>query len=366
MTGSPTTIGETDLRQVLGALALEVPAEGALRIVGGAPAWYRHLGRSAPDRPERALPFLASFAEEARELLWRGEADGELRSGFWTEVTETGEAVHLCALAVRSGPLRVLLVERDEESFRDRQELVQRGRELHLAQERQLKELDRKEVLVHTLVHDLGGPLSSILGSLELLEELGLPERHQALVAAAHRAAEQQNALIDQVVRAFTAERRSMEEFGRTSQTAPDVERAARQAVELLAPAAARREIGLQISTEGRGGFQAVGEQSHLLRIFTNLVENALRHSPRGSMVLVRLVGGAQDVHASVEDEGSGVPENLVPHLFEQLVPGGSGRGGLGLYFCHATVRLWGGEIGYQPRAGRGACFWWRLPRPVT
>lgn len=351
---------------VLDALVLDAREPGRLRRVGSLPDWLEQLGGSLDESLERAFPVLAEFAEEAREKLWKPGIEGRLQSGFWTEQAPSGEEFHLRALALCSGPLQAAVVYRDEAAYRDRQQVLQRGRELALALERLHREFDRKDVLVHALVHDLGGPLSSILGSLALLEEASLGEPERALLRAARRSAERQNALIDQLAGAFSAERDSMEHFHRDADAAPDAARVAAQTIEMLAPVAAPREVELRVVHEGAGGFKVVGEESRLGRVLANLVENALRHSPRGARVTLRLAGSGDHVRAAVEDRGPGVPAHLVEHLFERLLPGGSGRAGLGLYFCRMTVQRWGGEIGYSPRPGGGASFWLKLPRPLA
>jgi signal transduction histidine kinase len=70
------------------------------------------------------------------------------------------------------------------------------------------------------------------------------------------------------------------------------------------------------------------------------------------------------EVVVAVDDQGPGVPVEMLPHLFEKFARGGERTAGtgLGLYFCRITVEGWGGGIGYEPRAEGGARFWIRLP----
>jgi signal transduction histidine kinase len=65
----------------------------------------------------------------------------------------------------------------------------------------------------------------------------------------------------------------------------------------------------------------------------------------------------------AIEDEGPGVPPEVVPQLFQKFVRHGKSRGkaGLGLFFCRITIEQWGGTIGCEPRAGGGTTFWFRL-----
>jgi signal transduction histidine kinase len=93
-----------------------------------------------------------------------------------------------------------------------------------------------------------------------------------------------------------------------------------------------------------------------------NLVDNALRYSPRNAVVTITLRPEARAIRVSVEDDGPGVPPPFVPRLFEKFSHAGRGTTGLGLYFCRITIERWGGQIGYEPREKTGARFWFRLP----
>ena len=68
-------------------------------------------------------------------------------------------------------------------------------------------------------------------------------------------------------------------------------------------------------------------------------------------------------MRVSIQDEGPGVPPEVVPQLFQKFVRRGKseGKAGLGLYFCRMTVEQWGGKIGCEPRDGGGTSFWFRL-----
>jgi signal transduction histidine kinase len=112
------------------------------------------------------------------------------------------------------------------------------------------------------------------------------------------------------------------------------------------------------------------GEESRALRIFGNLVENALRHTPAGSIVTLGALDDGNFVIGFVDDEGPGLPEEVnAAHLFALFAKGKgerAGKAGLGLYFCKMTVERWGGTIGCENRARVGARFWFRLPRAST
>jgi signal transduction histidine kinase len=113
--------------------------------------------------------------------------------------------------------------------------------------------------------------------------------------------------------------------------------------------------------------WKVVGEKSRLERVISNLVENALRHSPPETTVTVGCDESENNqVLIAIDDEGAGVPPEVATTLFQKFAQGKQGKGkvGLGLYFCRLTVEHWGGQIGHAARGEKGSRFWFSLPRP--
>lgn len=348
--------------ELLDTLVLERRDDGFHR-VGAAPPWLRELVPES-DAVLPPLPFLEQFASDA-ESFWDARRDGRLRSGPWTEETHRHASVHLTASALRFGDLCLLLVSRDEESFDEHARLAQRGRDAVLEQQRLARESERKEILVHMIVHDLAVPVNAVLGCLEMLEELELREPIRKLVDAAHRAAIRQDQLVREVLEAFASERDEMSHVEVDPARAPDAVEVAARVRSMLEPVARRFGVRLVLADElPRGPAPVRGEASRLERMLTNLVENAMRHSPSGGVVALEVVDRGDEIEFAVSDEGPGVPPEQVGRLFDKFTQGARrGRAGLGLYFCATTARRWGGSIGYAPRPQGGARFWIRLSR---
>jgi two-component system OmpR family sensor kinase len=109
---------------------------------------------------------------------------------------------------------------------------------------------------------------------------------------------------------------------------------------------------------------QASRDELHRLAI--NLLENSLRHTPQGTKISVSTSSTDGEATLVVQDDGPGVPPELVPTLFERFVRGAGDRGGsfgLGLAIVRAVAESHGGTVALQTADGGGARFVVRLPR---
>lgn len=101
-------------------------------------------------------------------------------------------------------------------------------------------------------------------------------------------------------------------------------------------------------------------------QVVTNLLENAVRHTPPGSTVTIAAVDCGDVVETSVEDDGDGIPPDARGSIFEPFrtaSPGNGGRSsGIGLAICRAIVEAHGGSITVGDAPGGGARFTFTLP----
>ena len=108
------------------------------------------------------------------------------------------------------------------------------------------------------------------------------------------------------------------------------------------------------------------GDFDLLVLVFHNLVDNAMKFSRPGDTLEVRAFeDGASDV-VEVADTGPGIPDDELPHVWEELYRGSSGRGvpgsGLGLALARAIILRHGGQVALRSRAGQGTVVTVRLP----
>jgi signal transduction histidine kinase len=108
------------------------------------------------------------------------------------------------------------------------------------------------------------------------------------------------------------------------------------------------------------------GDGARLGHVVANLVTNALRHSPRGAQVSVRLAAGENRQTVRVRDHGSGIDADDLPRLFLPFARGRQARDGqghgLGLHLCRRVVIAHGGRIWVEQPAGGGSEFCFELP----
>ena len=289
--------------------------------------------------------------------------DGSVVEAFgpWEQETSLGP-IALEVKPAHSSLGKVLLLTNLGADHAEQVEILQKARENLLVHEALEREIKKKEFLLHTIVHDLAGPLTSMKGALHILQRPGLPEDSvQELIQIGLRQAERQDGLIREILEVFAAEVDSLDE--RKIDTTTDPLKVGTLVVESLQAAFQAKGVGL--SAVGDSGL-VVGSDSKLERVISNLVENALRNVPKDGQVVVSASDQGETILVEISDDGPGVPEEAAGRLFQKMAKGktGGGKIGLGLYFCKLTVQSWGGEIGYKRANIGGACFWFELPKP--
>ncbi len=131
-------------------------------------------------------------------------------------------------------------------------------------------------------------------------------------------------------------------------------------------PLAARQEVNLRIETEpGLPDLHA--DPDRLAQVFGNLISNSLRHTPPGGEIVLFARREEKDIVLGVQDSGSGIAPDLLPHIFERFRRGDPSRqdggSGLGLAIAKAIVELHGGSISAESNAGNGTIIKIRFPK---
>lgn len=149
-----------------------------------------------------------------------------------------------------------------------------------------------------------------------------------------------------------------------------DLSELARMAAEQTAPAAEERYI--QIITELPPGLTLPGDETMLLRLLLNLMENGVRYGRDGGHLWVTLSRQGQWLVGEIRDDGIGISPEHLPHIWErfyQADPARSGSregAGLGLSMVQYIAQAHGGSVSAESRPGEGSVFRFRLPAAQT
>ncbi len=217
--------------------------------------------------------------------------------------------------------------------------------------------IQRQREFVADASHELRTPLTSILANLELLdvalaEEADEDER--AAVGSALRSSKRMNRLVGDLLLLARAD------AGRAgSQSICDLSRIAGEALEEVSPVA----DGHRFSSGINGPAPVHGNPDELHRMVLNLLENAIRHTPRGTHIFVDVESAGDRARLVVADDGPGLPAGMETQVFERFVRGGgpadrvsrNGRGtGLGLSIVRAVAAAHDGSVSAERDLDRG------------
>lgn len=109
-------------------------------------------------------------------------------------------------------------------------------------------------------------------------------------------------------------------------------------------------------------------DRRRTVQVLINLLSNAIKHSPEGSQITVRTLLVEKAILVEVQDQGSGIPENLQSQVFNRFLTPKSAQDapnlglGLGLSVVKAIIEAQSGQVGYRNPETGGALFWFTLP----
>jgi signal transduction histidine kinase len=227
-----------------------------------------------------------------------------------------------------------------------------------------LGELDRaKEDFFSHISHELRTPLSAVCEAAELLRHQklgGLSIEQARLVDHITTSTERVLGLVNQILQLS----RLREGLLAIEHRSVHLEAVLERALKELHPQAEARGLTLE-RDGGPSGLSVVGDEGRLLEVVVNLVGNALKFTPRGGRVCLRLAERDDEAEIVVEDTGPGIAPDALPHIFDRYwqVPGTQGGSGLGLAIVKRIVEAHGGRVVAESRPGEGARFTVQLPR---
>lgn len=263
------------------------------------------------------------------------------------------------------------LAENKLENFQLRQ--ADRVKERLLAETIQQVEKDRARIadleklrddLTALIVHDLKNPLTGIVTSNDLLLQglLGplTADQKKTLELSKASAKKLLNLIMDLL------ETRKLEEnkmpLSRASFSAGDLAKD----LAWLEQLAGQEKKALAVNF--KQGVTIFADRNLLVRVVENLAGNAIKHSPSGGKIELRISKSGKETLFEVVDTGEGIPAEYLDKLFNRFFKVETQNlktridTGLGLYFCKMAVEAHGGRIGVESVPGRGSRFYFFLP----
>jgi two-component system, OmpR family, sensor histidine kinase BaeS len=216
---------------------------------------------------------------------------------------------------------------------------------------------DQRRRLLADVTHELRTPLAVIQGNLEGMVD-GVYALDEDGVSRVLEETRVMARLLDDLQLLATADSGVLGLDRRPTELAALV----RDAVAAFEPRAERS--GVALSSVAEGPSEALVDPVRVRQVLDNLVGNALRHTPAGGEVTIRLSGRDDAVEIAVVDTGPGIPPDRIDGIFDRYTRSAdSGGTGLGLAIARALVEAHGGSIGAESEEGRGATLRVVLPR---
>jgi len=227
----------------------------------------------------------------------------------------------------------------------------------------------RRDQLLQFIVHDLRSPLTNVLTGLETLR--ALPEQpselHAELTDMATVSARRVLTLVNSLLDLPQLEHHSLPIAPR-SVAVDELLKATDQQVNLWAR---QDKITVECVVE-EGVSRVFADPDITARVLVNLTANALKFSPKGSVVRIRAAHAPESVVFSVQDEGPGIPAEWLSRVFDPYAQvddasrAGTPGTGLGLTFCRLAVAAQKGRIWIESEVGRGTTVLFSLPAHGT
>lgn len=305
----------------------------------------------------------------ARLLVVIGALVGLLTpiGGFWLAVRATRPIADILKAAVRLEPTRLT----DRLPVRGtNDELDRLARTINRLLDQIAKHVERQESFIADAAHELRGPLAAIRNTLEmaLASRLSAEDSRQLLQEAIEQTSQLSKLASDLLVLAESSEI-SVPQYAADV----DMQEIASGMVDMFSGAA--EEAGIEVACEVRGNtsrhLRVAGIATRLREVVSNLLENALRFTPRGGSIRVAVEAhpASRTISLIVEDTGCGIGESDIARVFDRFYQADASRsrrdgrrgGGLGLSICRAIIESHGGTIDLQSQLANGSPGWTKV-----
>jgi PAS domain S-box-containing protein len=247
-----------------------------------------------------------------------------------------------------------------------RQRAAEREREARLAAE----EANRaKDEFLAVLSHELRNPLSAIVGWSSILKQGQVPsERIPYILGVIENNARAESLLVESLLDYSRIAANKLD----LNMEGVDLVSFVEMAVDSIRPAADTKGVTLKV-TPVDAPLIVVGDSARLQQIFSNLLMNAVKFTPRGGQIQVRLARIASQARVQVVDDGEGIQPDFLPHIFERFRQADSAKRrahgglGLGLAIVRELAAAHGATVTAESKGkGHGSTFTVTFPIPAV
>jgi signal transduction histidine kinase len=217
----------------------------------------------------------------------------------------------------------------------------------------------RKDEFICMASHELRTPMTSLLGSTQLLQRQLAGSDHPQLLRALARIETQTKRLSRLTVDLLDLSKIQTGKLTFVEETV-DVDRLVHEVVEQVQQTSQKH----QISIEGSAPGTIVGDRERLNQVLINLLTNAMKYSPQAEQIIVHLTSTVEGLTISVQDFGIGIPKTEQEKVFERFYRGtriATGLG-IGLFIVHQIIEHYGGKLRVESVEGQGSTFSFSLP----
>lgn len=296
-------------------------------------------------RPTRGLVLLgialATFFVVSYLAFWLG--------GLWIGMAQPVLAIFICYYFFI--PYRLIIENRRSWEYYQKNRLLTQVEEL-------------KTNFLSMMSHDLKTPIARIQGMTDVVthDPNPLSPVQKEALATLSKSSQELLEFVSSILNLGRIESKELE----LHEQSRDPNSLLKEVIDKLEYLARSKQISVKFEAEPL--FSIKMDVDLMRQVFQNLIENAIKYSPENSAILITTEENNQHVNVQVSDQGPGIPEDELPHVFTKFYRSKDAKSseikgsGLGLYLAKYFVELHGGSISVDSQVGEGSTFTVALP----
>jgi signal transduction histidine kinase len=231
----------------------------------------------------------------------------------------------------------------------------------------QLEEVQQaRERQLVAIAHELARPLTGMHAAVETLHDGA--DTDQEVREVLYNGVEAELARLERLIGTLQSLHKRALQPIQLNRTKVALERIIRASLTNFEPIAAQSGVALSIKIS-HSLPKICADEDRLIQVLTNLLDNALKFTPRRGQVTMLADELVQTIQVSITDTGTGIAADEIPHIFQQFYRGDASRPpekqgmGLGLAICQEIITAHQGQIWVESQPGEGTRFTFTLPK---